>query len=86
LIAAENAAHSHANTLTDPGHLHTYGRAGGSSVGGGGAFGFDTALAVFGNPTTTNTTGITINNASAGAGSAHNNMPLFLLGTLFWKL
>lgn len=71
LTTPELAAHTHANTLTDPGHSHTdhmnisFG-ASGSTFGlqGGASSG----------TTSTNTTGITINNASAGSGNAHNNV------------
>lgn len=52
-----NASHNHTGSGTTSGvsafHTHTYGRAGGSPVGAGGSFGFDTALAVFGNVTST---------------------------------
>jgi microcystin-dependent protein len=66
-------AHSHANTLTDPGHAH-----------GTNAERWDGTLAELtlgsvrgtGQAATVNsaTTGITINNASAGGGSAHANV------------
>jgi len=70
--------HTHTNTLTDPGHTHQVnsvapwgaaGAAGGGAglvpVNNGGAIaGFGTAVSA--------TTGITINNASAGSASAHN--------------
>lgn len=73
LVTAELAVHSHANSLSDPTHFHTQFIAGGASVGGGGAFGFDSNAAL-----TTNTygkaTGITISNANAGSGTAHNNI------------
>jgi len=72
LTTAQLAAHTHTNSLTDPGHTHnitvntsggggtvTQGAAGGSAVG--------TAIA-------SNTTGISITNASAGSGTAHNNV------------
>jgi microcystin-dependent protein len=73
LTSAQLAAHSHANTLTDPGHFHTQTIPGANGVGGGGPFGFDTAQ--FGTANTgSKTTGITITNASAGTGNAHNNV------------
>ena len=72
LTTAQLAAHTHTNSLTDPGHTHnitvntsggggtvTQGAAGGSAVG--------TAIV-------SNTTGISITNASAGSGTAHNNV------------
>jgi microcystin-dependent protein len=75
LSVAELAAHTHANTLTDPGHAHSVPNAtgfrGGSNtttgVGSGVTYG-DTL------PTTTSGTAITINNASAGSGATHENM------------
>lgn len=81
LTTAELAAHTHANSLTDPGHTHTIavntsgngstsvtqGQTGGSSVPGG---------------ISTTQTGISITNASAGSGNAHNNMQ----PTTFWNV
>lgn len=76
LTTAQLASHSHANTLTDPGHTHVE-RADTSSgavslrvvgTGGNGSSGSD------GGVTQPSTTGITITNASAGSGSAHNNV------------
>jgi microcystin-dependent protein len=70
LTTAQLASHTHSNTLTDPGHSHTINV--GSSSGGQGA--------TQGTPTTpvsannSATTGITITNASAGSGNAHNNV------------
>lgn len=77
LTTPQIPSHSHANTLTDPGHVHTVGgdngnlvKAGGGSQYGGGAFGNPTAAvsvnAAF--------TGITINNVVAGGGGAHTNV------------
>lgn len=66
-------SHTHANTLTDPGHAHWYDRL--TPVGGGS---FATASPFVGLNTSTSsmasTTGITITNASAGGGQAHNNV------------
>jgi len=63
-------AHTHAATVTDPGHFHTYDRVNGSSgAAGGGA-------SVISGYTTTNTstatTGISVTNASAGSGTSFN--------------
>ncbi|WLB19364.1 phage tail protein [Bradyrhizobium japonicum] len=72
LTTAQLAAHTHANTLSDPGHLHNGALNLGAAYNSPGG-----ATTVAGNSTTTtssNSTGITINNASAGSGSAHNNM------------
>lgn len=76
LTTAELAAHSHPSTLTDPGHAHTFnggngvpwGGGSGSSSGGGSTFAMN---AMTMNAAATN---ITINNASAGGGGAHNNI------------
>jgi microcystin-dependent protein len=70
-------AHTHANTLTDVGHTHnlansreaTLGNSGAPILGiqlGNGDDGFVNVASA--------TTGITINNASAGSGGAHNNV------------
>ena len=70
LSAAQMPAHTHANSLNDPGHTHTE-----RSNDGGQALG---NLNPGGNASTTTTgssvTGITITNASAGGGGAHNNV------------
>jgi microcystin-dependent protein len=77
LATTELPAHSHANTLTDPGHSHSTS----TPIPGGGST-FDTwntstvgTNATAGAPNTSgNTTGITINNVNAGGGGAHNNI------------
>ena len=69
LTTAQLAAHTHANSLTDPGHTHPWFNYDGGSVNAGGGFG-GVKLA---DTITSNTTGISINNASAGSGNAHNN-------------
>lgn len=76
LTSGENATHTHANSLTDPGHFHTtislsntasqWNPGGGSSaasIGGTTSYVSDTK-----------TTGITITNASSGSGTAHNTI------------
>lgn len=81
LTTAQLASHSHANTLNDPGHTHGHNTTAiSSSTTGGGAF----TIPGYGTPTiSTNTTGITINNASAGSGNAHNNtQPTMVLGLI----
>jgi microcystin-dependent protein len=64
--------HAHANSLNDPGHDHFSQNAntgqnsgGGDPTVGAGAHGTD-------NKVRTNTTGVTLTNASAGSASAHN--------------
>lgn len=81
LTTAQLASHSHANTLTDPGHTHgatQQNSATTMSSGGGGsgyAGGSNNPIAVTsGFAINSAATGITITNTSAGSGSAHNNM------------
>ena len=67
-------AHSHVNTLTDPGHFHDIS---GTQVsfGSAGTLGIRIDTYTPGNAVTiSKTTGVTINNASAGTGSAHANV------------
>lgn len=83
LITAELAAHSHANTLTDPGHTHTLPSVNQSlPLGGALSSVFTSGAGVTGS----STTGITITNASTGSGTAHNNVQKTVLGTFFRKL
>ncbi|SFV00848.1 phage tail protein [Bradyrhizobium arachidis] len=72
LTTAQLASHSHANTLNDLGHVHSGALNTGAFFGSPGG-----ATNVAGNATTntgSSTTGITITNASAGGGGAHNNV------------
>lgn len=81
LTTAQLASHSHANTLNDPGHTHSHNaNAQSASTTGGGGF----TIANYSAATiSANTTGITINNASAGSGNAHNNtQPTMVLGLI----
>lgn len=69
LTTAQLAAHTHANSLTDPGHTHTIPNIAGVSAGTA------TVNAASGSTQSgSSTTGITITNASAGGGGAHNNV------------
>jgi hypothetical protein len=75
---SELVAHTHANTLTDPGHTHSgsVGSQGTIQTGAGGQPGLGGNNTGVVNGTITinsNTTGITINNASQGGG---NPMPI----------
>lgn len=86
LTTAQLASHTHVNTLNDPGHVHTIDV--GSSGGGDtqvtqGAPGIGATVT---GPVNSNTTGITITNASAGSGSAHNNTQPTMLATIYVKL
>jgi microcystin-dependent protein len=79
LTTAQLASHSHANTLTDPGHTHatnpgsanailidsSHGGSVGFSAGGNSTSGLTVSLA---------STGISINNVNAGNGNAHPNV------------
>ena len=84
LTVNELAAHTHANVLHDPGHAHyisqRYPAIGGTPTAAG--------QGADGGPlnTATATTGITLTNASAGGGNAHNNTPRTVLGTFYRKL
>lgn len=72
LTTPEIPSHTHVNTLTDPGHTHTYFRHNSSSVVASG----DTfAHADQSQNTGSSTTGITITNAAAGGGGAHAIVP-----------
>lgn len=85
LATSEIPAHTHTNSLTDPGHTHAITNQGVSTSGS--TFLSRTATGTSaGVATDSNTTGITLTNASAGGGGAHNNMPPFMLGTWYVKL
>ncbi|WP_441258999.1 tail fiber protein [Bradyrhizobium sp. 521_C7_N1_3] len=74
LTTAQLASHSHANTLTDPGHSHQEKAAGGGVVTSNIVFAQgDNGNSGSNQSTVAAVTGITINNASAGSGNAHNN-------------
>ena len=74
LTTAQMPAHTHANTLNDPGHVHSMGFQLGGTAGGGAANQAGTFYT--GTPTNTQSagTGISINNASQGSGGAHPNV------------
>jgi microcystin-dependent protein len=74
LTTAQLASHSHANTLSDPGHSHLSNFVLGGSTGGTGTgTAVNSSSATAGN-IVSGITGITITNASAGNGNAHNNV------------
>lgn len=81
LTTPQLASHSHANTLNDPGHTHSHNaNLQTTSTTGGGGFTIAGYAAATINAATT---GITINNASAGSGNAHNNtQPTMVLGLI----
>jgi microcystin-dependent protein len=93
LTTAQLPAHSHANTLTDPGHGHPgstiplQGNSSGASTGNAAFFGNNsTALTTLGATIANSTTGVTINNANAGSGAVHNNTQPTILMTTYIKL
>jgi microcystin-dependent protein len=66
--------HTHVNSLTDPGHVHSF-NSGNSTAGGGSYPGSSNSSSFTANTSGSvaiATTGITITNASAGTASAHN--------------
>jgi len=90
LTTPQLPVHSHANSLNDIGHSH---RIKAGSSGGGtdhvtqGDFGGSSNLPIGPTgPIEVTQTGITITNANAGSGSAHNNTQTTVLGTFYRKL
>lgn len=87
LTTAQIPAHTHPNTLNDPGHNHTGYQPDDPSIGGRGGGGFATVISRTFQNSGTNTTGITINNAAnTGGGGPHSNMQPTMLATIFIKL
>lgn len=93
LTTAQLAVHSHANSLTDPGHGHPgstiplQGNTTGAFTGNAAFFGNNsTALTTLAATIANSGTGISINNANAGSGSAHNNTQPTILMTVYVKL
>jgi microcystin-dependent protein len=76
LAESEMPSHTHANTLTDPGHAHTLQFRLGTSTGGNNypMQGVADNSTYTGGQALANQTGISINNAARGGGGAHNNM------------
>jgi microcystin-dependent protein len=74
LTVGEMPAHTHANTLTDPGHTHIFaGLPPDVIINAGGSFGFTSGVFAAESPPiiSPSSTGITINNVSQGGGGAH---------------
>lgn len=74
LLTTEIPAHTHVNTLTDPGHTHGFAGNVAASGAATNATGVAGSTGTQINATQSATTGITITNASAGGGGAHNNL------------
>jgi hypothetical protein len=70
-------AHTHANTLNDPTHAHSYTAPNTINAGGSGPFASPSGI---GAVTGLSATGMTITNASAGAGAAQNMPPVYIGG------
>jgi microcystin-dependent protein len=84
LTATQIPAHTHPNTLTDPGHTHTYQQP--TSFGASGA-GAGILGSAFSSSTGNSTTGITINNAAnTGGGNPHRTVQPTMLTTIYLKL
>jgi len=80
--ATESGVPAHSHSITDPGHIHTYGVYGGSFSGGGAAASLFTPYGLTETRSTSNnTTNITgTNNATAAnAASRHNNVQPFVV-------
>jgi microcystin-dependent protein len=73
LTTSQIPAHVHANSLTDPGHGHQTNARDQGNPAAAGSWGSGSLTSSFGTASPA-TTGITINNASAGTGGAHNNV------------
>lgn len=71
LTTPQIPSHTHVNTLTDPGHTHSYNAplSFGNSGAGAGILGSQQT-----STTGSNTTGISINNVAAGGGNPHPNV------------
>jgi hypothetical protein len=67
-------SHTHAATVTDPGHLHAI-KGTQELPGGGSGFNANAAPNLATQNTQTNTTGITVSNATAGVSGTNANLP-----------
>lgn len=89
LTTAQLASHTHVNTLTDPGHVHTITGTANFAAPTSSNASYDDVQGRGGTISghvNSNTTGITITNASSGSGSAHNNTQPTMLATIYIKL
>lgn len=83
LSTGQIPAHSHANTVNDPGHAHTYNQPAPFGASGSGA-GINGTIT--GGTTSSSTTGITINNVNAGGGGAHINVQPTIVGNKLLRI
>jgi len=74
LTTAQLAAHSHSNTLSDPGHTHPASTNGVPVANAGGGWAYRPVGAGGEITTGSSSTGIAIHNVSAGSDQAHDNM------------
>jgi hypothetical protein len=81
LTTAELAVHAHANSLSDPTHAHSSNANAGGSTTGGGQF---SCGASSGATINAAATGLSINNANAGSGTAHNTVHRSM--AVYWNL
>ena len=86
IITAELAVHAHANSLNDPTHSHNITHNSNNLTGASGVI-VDVCFANGGNSanwgnTVGAATGMSINNANAGSGTAHNTVQRSI--TCFW--
>lgn len=91
LTSAQIPAHTHPNTLTDPGHTHGLNGSpsvvGTNSTGGQGGGTYTAVQGAFNLSINSSTTGLSITNASnTGGGGAHNNIQPTALVTIYIKL
>jgi hypothetical protein len=81
-------SHTHTATVTDPGHLHTtptFTRVEYDATGGNLAYGQDSPSGTGSNLTSnTNTTGISVSNATAGVSGTNANLPPYIVVRM-WK-
>jgi hypothetical protein len=70
-------SHTHTATVTDPGHLHTFGVGNITSYGGGGNTSRDSSAIA--TNTSTATTGITVTNSTTGSSGTNANLPPYVV-------
>lgn len=87
LTSGQIPAHTHPNTLTDPGHFHDYNASNNNQAGATGGGSLSLAIATNNTTTSASLTGITINNAAnTGGGGAHNNVQPTIISNKLLRL